>query len=64
MYNDKHWLTDIGTGAGIGILSTKIAYWLYPLIKRIIFKDKERLKEIIMPFYNKKRYGLGMSMSF
>jgi membrane-associated phospholipid phosphatase len=27
MYNDRHWLT--AAGAGIGILCTKTAYWLY-----------------------------------
>ena len=25
IYNDKHWLTDVVAGAGIGILSTKVA---------------------------------------
>jgi membrane-associated phospholipid phosphatase len=30
MYNDRHWLTDVAAGAGIGILCTKTAYWLYP----------------------------------
>jgi membrane-associated phospholipid phosphatase len=23
MYNDRHWLTDVAAGAGIGILCTK-----------------------------------------
>jgi membrane-associated phospholipid phosphatase len=25
MYNDRHWLTDVAAGAGIGILCTKTA---------------------------------------
>lgn len=29
MYNDRHWLSDVTAGAGIGILSTKIAYWIH-----------------------------------
>lgn len=29
MYNNKHWLTDVVTGAGIGILSTKIIYLIH-----------------------------------
>lgn len=64
MYNDRHWFSDVAAGAGIGILSTKMAYWFHPLIKRTIFKNKERLNGIIMPVYNGKQYGLGMSMSF
>lgn len=39
MYNNRHWLTDVAAGAGIGILSTKIAYWLHPFIQKSIFKD-------------------------
>jgi len=64
IYNDKHWLTDVAAGAGIGILSTKVAYWIHPFIKRTIFKDKENMSGIVMPFYNGKEYGLGLSMSF
>ena len=39
MYNNKHWLSDVVAGAGIGIMSTKIAYWIYPVIKRKLFID-------------------------
>jgi hypothetical protein len=28
MYNNRHYLSDVVTGAGIGILTTKLAYWL------------------------------------
>lgn len=64
MYNNKHWLTDVAAGAGIGILSTKIAYWLHPFIKRTIFKDKEKKSGIVMPFYNGREYGVGLLMTF
>jgi membrane-associated phospholipid phosphatase len=64
MSNEKHWLTDVATGAGIGILSTKIAYWIHPLIKKTIFKDNDRRNGIVMPFYNGREYGLGLSMAF
>lgn len=39
MYNNRHWLTDVVAGAGFGILSTKIAYWAFPRMKKLIFKD-------------------------
>jgi len=64
IYNNRHWLTDVATGAGIGILSTKIAYWLYPLIQNSFFKDKENTKGIVFPFYNGREFGLGVSITF
>lgn len=37
MSNDKHYLSDVLAGAGIGILSTKAAYW----INKKIFEKKQ-----------------------
>ncbi len=34
--NNKHWLSDVLTGAGIGIISTELGYWIADLI----FKEK------------------------
>lgn len=64
MYNNRHWLTDVAAGAGIGILSTKIAYWVHPFIKRNLFKDKKSTYGVVVPFYNGKEYGLGMAIRF
>lgn len=64
MYNNRHWLTDVAAGAGIGILSTKIAYWVHPFIKRNLFKDKKNTYGVVVPFYNGKEYGLGMALKF
>ncbi|MDP2687749.1 MAG: phosphatase PAP2 family protein [Aequorivita sp.] len=63
MYNDRHWITDIAAGAGIGIVSTKLAYLLHPLIKKTIFKEKDA-NGLILPFYNGKEVGVGMSLVF
>ncbi|MDD7886745.1 phosphatase PAP2 family protein [Flavivirga sp. 57AJ16] len=64
LHNERHWLTDVATGAGIGILSTKMAYWMQPLIKKTFFKDREKTNAIVMPFYNGREYGLGLSLKF
>jgi hypothetical protein len=40
IYNNKHWLSDIVAGAGLGILSTKIAYWLYAKIGKLVFDKR------------------------
>lgn len=34
--NNKHWLSDVLTGAGVGILATEAGYWITDLI----FKNK------------------------
>jgi len=36
IYHNKHWLTDVVAGAGIGILSTALAYFIYPKVKKVI----------------------------
>ncbi len=64
MTNNKHWLSDVAAGAGIGILSTKIAYWVHPFFQRTIFKDNNTLNGLALPFYNGKHYGLGLTMTF
>src|SRR5690606_16095136 len=40
--NDKHWVGDIIAGAGIGIVSTEIAYWLFPVTSKWFSSKKER----------------------
>ncbi|WP_426094835.1 phosphatase PAP2 family protein [Flavobacterium sp. DSR2-3-3] len=63
--NDKHWLTDVATGAGIGILSTKIAYWMNPYLNRKLFRSKKNnTTSVIAPFYNGKELGLCFAKTF
>lgn len=64
LYNNRHWLTDVAAGAGIGILSTKIAHWAHPFIQKTLFKNNKSVSGIILPVYNKTEYGLRLSMSF
>ena len=64
IYNDKHWLTDVIMGAGIGILCTKVAYWIFPLINNKIFKTKKSINTtMVAPFYNGNQMGLGMILN-
>lgn len=60
MYNDRHWLTDVAAGAGIGILCTKTAYWLYPKMQKLLFKKETKAAVMIAPFYNGKQTGIGL----
>jgi len=51
-------------GAGIGIMSTKIAYWTFPYIQKHFFKSRKDVGAIITPFYNGKQVCLGMIIQF
>ncbi|WP_131538563.1 phosphatase PAP2 family protein [Pedobacter nototheniae] len=63
MYNNKHWLSDVVAGAGIGFLSTRASYWLYPKIKKI-FTRKEIGRSVVMPSYSHGAIGAGMFSYF
>ena len=40
--NNRHWLSDVITGAGIGILTTKFSYWLYSK-----WENRKRGKQVV-----------------
>jgi membrane-associated phospholipid phosphatase len=58
--NNRHWVSDVVAGAGIGMLSTKLAYKLLPWAKRKVFKN-ENLS--VLPIYLPKGVGIGMNLS-
>lgn len=65
MYNNRHWLNDVIAGAGVGILSTRMAYWLYPKL----FGRKQNGRRvcpaaIITPYYNNGAAGVSASVVF
>lgn len=68
MLNDKHWLGDVVAGAGFGILSTELAYWLFPRIDNLL-RGKNKSKNtfssnMVMPFYQNKIVGIGWVKTF
>jgi len=63
MLNNKHWFSDVLAGAGIGILSTQVAYTVYPWIQKQISKQIPRLANknlLITPTYANSSLGFGM----
>lgn len=38
VYNERHWFTDVFAGAGVGILSARIGYWMLPYTKRMMHR--------------------------
>ncbi|KQS32536.1 phosphatase PAP2 family protein [Pedobacter sp. Leaf194] len=57
MYNNKHWFSDVVAGAGFGIASTKISYFLYPYVRNLISKKKNR-NFTLAPFHQNGANGL------
>lgn len=65
VYNRDHWFSDIITGAGVGILSTKAAYLLYPLIRNTLFRvDNETKSSIVIPTYQNGVTGFAFIKRF
>ncbi|MEJ7779526.1 MAG: phosphatase PAP2 family protein [Daejeonella sp.] len=61
MMNNKHWLSDVLAGAGVGVLSTKFTYFAYPWIKRKIIKNNG-LDFIAVPIVQKGSLGFSAVM--
>ena len=64
VYNNRHWVSDVVVGAGIGILSTKVVYWTYPYLKRAFSKKDRPRHVIVFPGYNNGNLSLNLSHTF
>ncbi len=60
MSNDRHWLGDVMAGAGVGILSTELAYYLYPPVKRLLKSRETADENVILPTYQQGAVGISM----
>lgn len=64
MYNNKHWFSDVVAGAGIGILSTRVSYWLYPKMKNFVLRKTSAGNTMILPVYSDGYIGFTASHRF
>jgi membrane-associated phospholipid phosphatase len=65
MYNKKHWWSDVIAGASIGIISTRLAYWIYPTTQQDFSKNhKNKNKIVLLPYYNGQQVGCLLSTEF
>ena len=53
---DAHWLSEVLAGAGVGILSTEAAYWLYPRIMGPVRKVLGS-RALVLPSYQQGAIG-------
>jgi membrane-associated phospholipid phosphatase len=61
MYNNKHWFSDVLAGAGVGVLSTDLAYYLYPSLQNIFSHKKKNYSAVIFPTYQQGAVGLSLA---
>ena len=63
--NNRHWLNDVIAGAGIGILCTRAAYWLFPFIRKIYSPTpKKGVSVQFSPYHNDGYNGLSCQFNF
>ena len=63
LYNDRHWLNDVVGGAGFGILSARVGYWLLPIERRLFKWDKSSATTAVVPVFNPADNSFGMAMT-
>jgi len=63
IYKNYHWFSDVVAGAGIGVLSTKFAYLVYPSLKKMVM-GKKKTDLVILPVYQNRGAGLVISGKF
>ena len=66
IYNNRHFFNDVVAGACIGVLSTRLAYWLYPKIfkKSDCNKKSDGLSIIGSPYFSTESIGLNLALTF
>lgn len=66
LYNGRHWLNDVIAGAGIGILSAQIGYWMLPHYRKWFHWDKKKNTEVCvaMPSYSDGTFAMNLMYVF
>jgi hypothetical protein len=68
MLNNEHWMSDVLVGAGIGILTTKAMYLLYPCVRsRVVAKRANTTYNTqlsFIPYYAPGHFGVFMQYHF
>lgn len=62
--NNAHWVSDVVTGAGLGILSAEIGYMMLPVWHRLLGIEKQKEQFVITPQLGFQSAGLGFVYIF
>lgn len=63
LYNDRHWLNDVIAGAGMGILSARIGYWLLPWERRLFHWTDDGPSVSALPTYSPVDHAVCLSFA-
>lgn len=61
MLNDRHWLSDVVAGAGVGIFSAEVAWHVYPWLQRRLVSPIAK-KLLIVPFAGPHLGGVSVAV--
>lgn len=67
MMNNQHWMSDVLVGAGLGILTTKIVYWVDPLLRKRLNQDSDKQGKdnlSFLPYVSPDHYGVYLQYTF
>lgn len=69
VWNNAHWVTDTLVGAGVGILSVRIANWIAPSLNGWLWGSDLRAEESpleasLLPYTDGQSYGVNLQLSF
>lgn len=64
IHHKRHWVTDVLAGAGIGILSTRVAYWLYPYITKYLIPPLYRRNVYLSAYGTPASAGINLAIRF
>lgn len=68
LYNNRHWFIDVIAGAGIGILSARVGYWMLPHYRRWFHWGEKKNGMVIsaIPAYDhfNRHISLNLAVAF
>lgn len=62
--NKKHWVSDVVTGAGVGILSAELGYRLLPVMHRLFGIREPSTHIVVLPACSARQAGVGVVCTF
>ncbi|MFA7494030.1 MAG: phosphatase PAP2 family protein [Proteiniphilum sp.] len=62
--NKKHWVSDVVTGAGVGMLCVETSYLLLPVFHKVFSIKESSYNLVVVPSIGMDNYGIGLAYSF
>lgn len=62
--NKRHWIGDVVTGAGVGMLCAEAGYLLLPVFHKVCRIEESSNHLVVVPSIGMDNYGIGLAYSF